>query len=128
MYGIRFRTGRIFRNLRQASPTVARPHRARTGGRRLNILLRKRRLRDRRPPRRESSWSEILLAAAFAALSLGFCARQFGGQASEVTALLPLPFAVVALIGIWFSHLPYAKKILWSVPAFAFAIPFLPIG
>jgi len=128
MYGIRFSTAKSFRSLRQASPTVDRPHRVRKGGRRLNILLRKRRLRDRRPPRRESSWSEILLAAAFAALALGLCARQFGGQASDITALLPLPFAIVALIGIWFSHLPYAKKILWSVPAFAFAIPFLPIG
>ena len=123
-----FRTAKIFNALKRASPGVDRPGRRRRGGPKIDILLRRRRLRDRRPKRRESTWAEIVLAAAFAAVALGFCARQFGGQASEVTAALPLPFALVALVGIWTSRLASAQKILWSIPACAFAIPFLPIG
>jgi len=71
---------------------------------------------------------EILGALAFASLALGYCVRRFAGRTFSVPAFLLLPFAGVALLGIWGSRMPTARKILWSVPPLAFTIPFLPIG
>jgi hypothetical protein len=70
----------------------------------------------------------VLFAAAFAAVALGVLVRNFGGSAPSSPAVLLVPFAVVALIGIWVSRLASAWKILWSVPAVACMIPFLPLG
>ena len=128
MYGIRINTAKIFRNLRRATPAFYRTRRARTGGPRINIFLRRRRLRDRPPKGRESSWGAVILAAGFAAVSLGFFVREFGGSLPFGSGLLLAPFAVVALIGIWMSRLPSAWKILWSVPAVALIAPILPLG
>ncbi|MHC4952498.1 MAG: hypothetical protein ACYTGZ_01295 [Planctomycetota bacterium] len=94
----------------------------------LDIRLRRRRLRDRKPRRPASSWGEVVTAAALAAAALGFLARGIAGSVTTFAALLFLPFAFVALIGIWMSRLPTHQKILWSIPAAACAIPFLPIG
>jgi hypothetical protein len=126
--GARFSTQKIFRNLDRATPDYPRARRRHSGDRRFNVLLKRRRLRHRRRPRAESTAIEKVGAAAFAALSLGCFVRAFGGRAHSGPPLLLLPFAGVALIGIWTSGMNSAQKILWSVPAVAITIPFLSVG
>ena len=123
---IPYRTFKIFKSLRRASPDVHRPVRRKRGGPKIDILLRRRRLKDRQPPRPRSHPLEVLAALVLFGVSLGFLYRGYAGSATGVHPTMPVPFALVALLGIWTSRLPTAKKVPRSIPACAFMIPFLP--
>ena len=128
MYGMQFRTKRIFKRLREASPVPASAHRHKKGreGDGPDIHLKRTRLRRYRGARPDSTLGETMAAALFAAVALGFFARGFGG--SEPT-YLSSGFAVlgaVGLIGVWCSSLRTSAKILWSIPLAAALVPYVP--
>ena len=119
---------RLFRRLERSIPRLEKPPRPKRQKTRFNFVLRRRRLRHRTPAPPRSSTAEILIALAFAGVALGFFARFAAPHIVYGRVYFFLPFAGVALLGIWTSRLTTHRKILWSIPALAFAIPFLPLA
>ena len=117
--------GRLFRRLERSIPMYAKPQRPKRERSRFNFVLRRRRLKDRTAAQPRSSASEILIALAFAAVALGFFVRFAAPHIVHGRVYFVVPFACVALLGVWTSRLTTVRRILLSVPLLAWLLAFV---